>query len=131
MRAVERSEAEFEARGYRASFLTSTLKPKTIFPPYSPGANAVLLLGRDGVACFYSVSRYIITFLLKVLSDHVTTRSPNTTDYSCRFEFGVESLPLEKDEISQSPCLAICSQRAKPNCGPNPQTPCAPGGELS
>ena len=36
------------------------------------------------------------------------TLKPNVTDYSCRFQFGVKPLPLEQDEISSVPCIAIC-----------------------
>ena len=36
------------------------------------------------------------------------TLKPNVTDYSCRFQFGVKPLPLEEDEISSVPYIAIC-----------------------
>jgi Beta-carotene isomerase D27-like, C-terminal len=39
------------------------------------------------------------------------TLKPNTTDLSCRFEFGVTPDALEIDPISQSSCLSACQQK--------------------
>ncbi len=42
---------------------------------------------------------------------------PNLTDYSCKFEFGKLPIPLEKDEISNAPCILDCSSKNnRENC---------------
>ena len=38
------------------------------------------------------------------------TLSPNVSDYSCTFKFGILPAPLQDDPISQSSCLQICSK---------------------
>lgn len=51
-------------------------------------------------------------FFLEEMGLPVTLR-PNMTDLSCRFEFGIMPVPLDQDDISRSPCLAMCTQREK------------------
>lgn len=41
------------------------------------------------------------------------TLTPNVTDFSCKFEFGVHPLPIEQDPIFSSPCLDICSVKKR------------------
>lgn len=48
-------------------------------------------------------------FFLEEMGLPVTLK-PNITDYSCKFEFNVQPLPLHLDDISKAPCLDICSQ---------------------
>lgn len=38
---------------------------------------------------------------------------PNFTDYSCKFEFGVMPLSIEKDETLKHPCLENCQVRGQ------------------
>lgn len=46
------------------------------------------------------------------------TLSPNVSDYSCTFEFGVLPVPLQEDPISNSPCLQICPKgKRSTECG--------------
>lgn len=47
------------------------------------------------------------------------TLKPNLTDYSCKFEFGIEPLKIEDDtELLSHPCLSICPS-GKKNLGQN------------
>lgn len=49
------------------------------------------------------------------------TLSPNMSDLSCRFQFGVVPVDLRDDPINLSPCLDICAKsnpRAKANSSP-------------
>ena len=63
--------------------------------------------------CLHACKIPTQSFFLEEMGLPVTLK-PNFTDLSCKFEFGVMPIPLEKDEdIINTPCLQICQEPIK------------------
>jgi len=66
--------------------------------------------------CLHACKVPTQTFFLESMGLPVSLK-PNMTDLSCRFEFGVVPLPLDKDPINQQSCLDICAVKRVRNPG--------------
>lgn len=73
------------------------------------------------------------TFFLENMGLDVTL-SPNVTDLSCKFSFGLKPEPLEESELFSAPCLSLlrslCRKRDSTTYSETPSTISIDGGTV-